>query len=122
MIVTIDGINRKMIDTKQGEKQSIGIIQLEEKVTDVNGDELVLDGRWINGFQDKSKETDQWEKGTRVKIQISLKTYTRKDGTEAEAVNFRLPEGSTSIMGQETEGGEPEKAPVDTPDAEDDPF
>lgn len=98
MIVTIDGINRKMITTKYGERESIGIVPLEERVTDINGDEFALDGRWINGFKDKKSETDKWDKGVKVKIQIELKKYTRQDGSEAEAVNFRLPEGQSSIV------------------------
>lgn len=107
--IKIKEIYRDPIQTKYGEKESIKIVPDSDTVLDINGDEVVLGKRKITGFRDKAGETDQWVKGMTVKIQIATKKSMGKDGDEMEWVNFRLPEGVSSIVSQPT-------------DAEDDEF
>ena len=89
--IKIREIYRDMINTKYGEK---------EVVTDINGDEVNLNGRRITGFKDKSGETDKWVAGMTIKVQIATKKSIGKDGDEMEWVNFRLPEGVSSIVSE----------------------
>ena len=100
--ITIDGVNRNVRMTKDGSREfeSVGVLPVEQEVMDVNGDMIALDGRWLNGFRDKAGETDEWVKGMKIQLQIVEVDYTRKDGTTAKAMNFRLPEGKSSIVEQ----------------------
>lgn len=96
--VKIEKVFRKEVETKYGTRESVGIKPATDVVQDINGDDITMDGRWINGFRDSNGETDKWQDGMTVKILIVTKKYTRKDGTEGEAVNFKLPEGVSSIV------------------------
>lgn len=100
--IKIDGVNRNVRRTKDDsrEYESVGVLPVESEVMDVNGDMVELDGRWLNGFRDKEGETDQWEQGMTINIQIIEVEYTRKDGSTAKAMNFKLPEGKSSIVEQ----------------------
>lgn len=101
--LTIDGINRKTVTTKYGEREGVGVLPLETTVTDVNGDEIELNGRWLNGFKDKAGETDEWVSGMKIKVQVVEKEYTSKDGEQKKALNFRVPDGQSSIVERPSE-------------------
>ncbi len=96
--IKIRQIFRDKLVTKYGEKESIKIIPEGETVIDVNGDTVKLMGRKISGFRDKNGETDQWTEGMTIKVQIATKKSMGKHGEEMEWVNFRMPDGSSSIV------------------------
>lgn len=110
-VVTIEKIFKKMIETKYGERENIGLKVVEGVIQDINGDDVAVAERWLNGFRDKNHETDKWVEGMKVKILINEKEYTKKDGTKARAINFKLPEGQSSII---------ETPPADGPVADSD--
>lgn len=101
--IKIAEIYRDNIQTKYGEKESIKIVPVEASVMDINGDAIELGKRKITGFRDKAGETDKWVKGMVIKVQIATKNSIGKDGDEMEWVNFRLPEGVSSIVSQPTD-------------------
>lgn len=96
--IKIKEIYRDPINTKFGERESIKLVPEEDTVVDVNGDTITLEGRKVTGFRDKAGETDQWVKGMTVKVQVVTNKSTGKEGDEMEWVNFRLPEGASSIV------------------------
>jgi hypothetical protein len=115
MIVTIDGINRKPVTTKYGTTESIGILPIEETLTDINGDDFAREGRWLSGFKDKMGVTDSWKKGDKIKVNLVRKAGKKADGSATEYINFRLPEGTAPVV--------QEVVPVeDTIDADPDGF
>jgi hypothetical protein len=105
--VVIEKIIRKEVTTKYGQRESIGIKPTTETVVDINGDEITLDGRWLNGFRDKAGETDKWVEGMKIKILINTRDYVSKDGKPGQAINFKLPEGVSSIVDEPTHTVDP---------------
>ncbi len=107
MIITIARINRQLregVSKKTGKEysfESLGIAPVEDKLTDINGDEFDRDGRWINGVSVKGV-TDDWAEGDRVKVNLVRKGVTTKDGTVKEVINFRLPEGVEPMVEKAT--------------------
>ena len=99
MIVTIDGVNRQTRTGDKGDYESLGLVVLEEKLMDINGDEFSRDERWLSGYGKKGV-TDSWSKGDKVKVNIVRKKVT-KDGVEKEYLNFRLPEGVSPVVSSE---------------------
>lgn len=93
-----DTINVKDRNGGTREAQTVKIVPEEDSVTDINGDTIELKGRKVSGFQDKNKETDKWDVGMTIKVQIVTKKTIGKEGDEMEWVNFRLPEGKSSIV------------------------
>lgn len=100
MNIKIKEIYRKAVQTKYGERENITIIPEEDIVMDINGDPVPLTGRRISGFRDKNGETDKWVEGMTIKVQITTSKSIGKEGDEMEWVNFRLPEGVSSIVEQ----------------------
>lgn len=96
--IRIKEIYRDKINTKFGEREFIKVVPEEDKVMDINGDEIDVGGRKLSGFRDKAGETDKWLKGMTIKVQVAT---VEKDGKEF--INFRLPEGQSSIVAQPTE-------------------
>ena len=92
MNVTIEKINRQIRQGKKGDYESLGLAVKEETLLDINGDEFKRDGRWLSGFGKKGV-TDSWAEGDKVKVNILRVKGKKQDGTEAEFLNFRLPEG-----------------------------
>ena len=94
MVVTISRLNRKEVISKKNGKpfQSLGIAPLEDTLVDINGDSFARDGRWLSGFG-KVGVTDDWGEGDKVKIILVRVKGKKADGSEAEFINFKLPEG-----------------------------
>lgn len=120
----IKNIYRDKIETKYGEKERINIIAEEDSVTDVNGDAIDLtlpEGKKkrISGFRDKLGETDKWEDGMEIRVQIATRTTEKDDGTKMEWINFRMPEGKSSIVNEEKPSA-PSEPTVEI--EEEDPF
>lgn len=115
MIITIAKINRQLREgvSKKTNKpysfESLGIAPLEDKLTDINGDEFERDGRWLNGSSVKGV-TDDWVEGDKVKILLLRKTVPSKDGTMKEVINFSLPQGTSAMVQKNTTPAEPEDA------------
>lgn len=84
--ITIKKVFSNIKDTKHGPKTSIGLKVEEEIVTDINGEEIKLGERFINGWFPKDF-TFPFQEGDIVNILMT---------TRDEYVNFKLPESSTS--------------------------
>lgn len=109
----IKQIYRDTVNTKYGEKENIKIVPDADSVMDINGDPIVLNGRKITGFRDKLGETDKWEVGTTIKVQVATKKSIGKEGDEMEWVNFRLPEGVSSVVEEASQEVDPNTVNVD---------
>ncbi len=99
MIITIARINRgdfvEGVSKKSGKPftyQKLGIAPMEETLMDINGDSFPRDSRWLSGFSVKGV-TEGWAEGDKVKINIVRIKGKKRDGTDAEFLNFKLPEG-----------------------------
>lgn len=83
MIVTIDGINREEKETQYGMKQRVGLKLVEQKVFDINGTEVQVNDRWLNGMLSLGNNgTENWKKGDKVNIAITEK--------EGKYLNFKV--------------------------------
>ena len=112
-IITIAKVNRQLREgiSKKTNKpysfESLGIAPLEDTLTDINGDDFVRDGRWLNGSSVKGV-TEDWAEGDKVKLLIIRKTVPTKDGTMKEVINFKLPEGTPALVAKSNTAPEPE--------------
>ncbi len=99
MIVTIEKVNRTVRQSKKTGKdfESLGLLVTEQKLTDINGDELERGERWLSGFG-RTGVTDAWKEGDQVKILIIRKMGKGADGVEKEYLNFDLPKGVSPIV------------------------
>ncbi len=97
MIVTIEKLNRTTRQSKKTGKdfESLGLLIKEQKLTDINGDELERGERWLSGFG-RTGITDAWKEGDQVKILIIRKKGMGADGVEKEYLNFEQPKGDTA--------------------------
>lgn len=77
--VTIDAINRTQKETKYGLKDQVGIKIVEATTTDVSGNTVNINDRWLNTFQ--AQGTEKWSKGDVVSIDL-----IEKDG---KYLNFK---------------------------------
>jgi hypothetical protein len=108
MIVTISKINRTMREGKKGPFESLGIAPEEDNLMDINGDSFVRDGRWLSGFGRKDV-TDSWKEGDKVKINLVRVKGKKGDGTDAEFINFKLPEGVEPLVSKADEAKKEEE-------------
>lgn len=113
MIVTIAKVNRQLregVSAKTGKPysfESFGIAPLEDKLTDINGDEFERAGRWLSGSTQKGV-TEDWAEGDKVKVLLLRKKVVGKDGQEKEVINFKLPEGTPALVSKSQTHSEPE--------------
>lgn len=118
MIITIAKINRQLregVSKKTGKEysfESLGIAPLEDKLTDINGDEFDRAGRWLNGSSVKGV-TDDWAEGDKVKILLITKKVPGRDGTMKDVINFKLPEGTEAMVQKCQTPAEPDVADPD---------
>ena len=80
--VTIDKVFTKQIETQRGARLSVGLKIKEGSVKDINGQDITVNDRWINGFFDP-KFTVPFKQGDSAEILI-----IEKDG---KYLNFSIP-------------------------------
>lgn len=116
--ITIAKINRQLregVSKKTGKPysfESLGIAPLEDKLTDIDGDEFDRAGRWLNGSSVKGV-TDDWAEGDKVRINLVVKKVPGRDGNMKEVINFKLPEGKDPMVQKSTTPAEPEDVDPD---------
>lgn len=89
MKVTISRIVRGDKDTKFGTKNSVGLKIQETTISDVNGNEVEVNDRWLNCLYDLNRQngTEAWNDGDSVDIDVTV---------NGEYLNFR-PSSADSV-------------------------